>query len=419
MREVPLGSIVRPAGRDTAGSPVRHPEEQTRRRFVRGWAVLAAVHLAVLATGLALLWVLRGPERVWPWGLEVGAVLAFELLLPLARRRQVLGGENLDRLWGAANRLTLLRGILIALLAGFLFAPRPAGAASWVPALLFTAAAAVDFLDGWCARRTGSQTRLGALLDVEFDALGILLALALAVQYGRLPAPFLGVGLARYLFVAAAALRRRRALPVLELPPSYLRRRLAGFQMGVLAVVLWPLAAPPATTLAEGLVAIPLLAGFLRDWLLVSGRLDPRSRAYRRALAAFGRVAYGWVPLVLRGALAAAGVLSVTAWLTSGTAFAGAGGSGAALSAALLPALRLALVGVLVAGWRTSPAALLLLLLEALRVFRAGADPLGLAVIAGSLLLYVLGPGPFAAGSRSTRSAGGLRTAGTHPGREP
>jgi CDP-diacylglycerol--glycerol-3-phosphate 3-phosphatidyltransferase len=403
------------------------------RRFSRGWAVLGATHAAIVTGGFVLMSLLRTPDEACRWALKVGLVLSVELLLPFVHRRDVLRGENLDRMWGAANLLTLFRGALIALLAGFLFAPRPAGPAAWLPAAIFTVGVAVDFLDGWWARRTATQTRMGSFLDVEFDALGILLAVGLAVQYGRLPIPFLAVGAARYVFVAAVALRRRRGRPAFELPPSYLRRRLAGFQMGVLAVLLWPIATPPTTIIGEGLIGIPLLAGFIRDWLLVSGRLDPRSERYRHVLSTLGRAAYRWVPLALRGALAAVAVLGLTALLSGGAVaaswlavprlvaplFAAPQLTGAppgtffsvfaqsealqpGLALALLIALRYLFLGALVAGWRVPPASLLLLLLEGLRVFRSGLDAPGLVVVVAALLLYVLGPGSPAAGSVHT-----------------
>jgi len=400
----------------TAGSP----GSAERRRFLRGLAVAGAAHAAILAGGFVLLARLRSPAEAWPWVLKVGAALAFQLLLPLMRRRTVLSGENLDKLWGPANVLTMIRGALVALLAGFLFVPMPAGPAAWLPALLFTLSVTLDFVDGWLARRTASQTRLGALLDVEFDALAILLALGLAVHYGHLPLPFLAVGLARYLFVAGIAVRRRRGLAVMELPPSYLRRRLAGFQMGVLAVLLWPIAAPPATILAQALIAVPLLAGFGRDWLLVSGRLDPHAPGYRKLLEVSAGYAYRWAPLALRALLAASAVLSLVGYLNGGAAALGLPRLDPGVLAAVLAGVRFVLLGALVAGWKASPAALLLLLLEGARVFLAGADVTGLVVIACALLLYVLGPGPcslgypFAAAGRRSVSPpdggrGGLR----------
>ncbi len=359
------------------------------RRFLRGWLVLAASYCAVAAGGFGLLSLLRNPAEAWRWALKVGLVLSFALLFLLARRGQMLAGDNLDRIWGIANSLTLLRGVLFALLSGFLFAPPPAGAAAWLPALIFTVGIVADFLDGWWARRTASETRMGALLDIELDGVGILLAVGLAVQYGRLPPLFLAVGAARYVFVAASAARRWRGRPVFDLPSSYLRRRLAGFQMVVLALVLWPIASPPTTTLVEALIAIPLLAGFTRDWLLASGRIDPGDPRYRQALAAAARAAYRWFPLALRGVLAAAAVVGL-----------------AASASAPMPliALRCLAAGALLLGWQATPAALVLLLLESLRAFLDVPDAAGLTVLSCALLLCVLGPGALALDGR--RKAG-------------
>lgn len=181
---------------------------------------------------------------------------------------------------GAGNALTLFRGLLLAGLAGFLFSPWPAGWMGWLPALLYTLAAIADGFDGFLARRSNHATRLGEILDVEFDALGILVATMLAVQYGQLPWWYLSLGLARYFFVFGLWWRARRGKPVHALPFSATRRLMAGFQMGFMAVILWPILFPPGTTLAGIVFALPFLAGFLRDWLIASGRIDPASAPY-------------------------------------------------------------------------------------------------------------------------------------------
>jgi CDP-diacylglycerol--glycerol-3-phosphate 3-phosphatidyltransferase len=70
--------------------------------------------------------------------------------------------------------------------------------------------------------------------------------------------------------------------------------------MGFLSVMLWPLFYPPGTTLAGGVMAVPFLAGFLRDWLVVSGRLDPDSSGYQAVRARLKAVGQGWLPVGLR-----------------------------------------------------------------------------------------------------------------------
>jgi CDP-diacylglycerol--glycerol-3-phosphate 3-phosphatidyltransferase len=158
----------------------------------------------------------------------------------------------------------------------------------------------LDYLDGYVARATNHATRLGEELDGVFDALGLLVAVGLAVWYGQLPAWYLLIGLSRYVYGLGVWRRRRKGLPVYDLPPSGNRRILAGFQMGFITVVLWPLFSPPGTTLAGIVYAIPLLAGFGRDWLVVSGRLDPSSAFYRTTRTRLRRLVTGWLPVLLR-----------------------------------------------------------------------------------------------------------------------
>ena len=168
-------------------------------RFHGGMVRLALVYLA--AASAPILLALAAPELQpgtgtpspgpLPGAAKAGAVLTWQYLFLLRSRARALRGENLDYLWGWANRVSLARGILLAGLGSCLFASEPAGYAGWIPAGLYAVAAAADFLDGYIAKRTGTRTELGALLDGHLDGIGIFLALSLAVQYRRLPVPFL------------------------------------------------------------------------------------------------------------------------------------------------------------------------------------------------------------------------------------
>jgi CDP-diacylglycerol--glycerol-3-phosphate 3-phosphatidyltransferase len=95
-------------------------------------------------------------------------------------------------------------------------------------------------------------------------------------------------------------LRRRRGLPVYDLPPSDHRRVIAGSQFTFLCLVLWPALSPQITLLAAYLFAIPLALSFARDWLVVSGVVDPASAPYRRARHTTKRLVEGWLPLGAR-----------------------------------------------------------------------------------------------------------------------
>ena len=395
-------------------------------RFRRGLHALAWACLLVLAAGFVWAVFLPSPPSAargaW-WALKVGAVLAWPPAFLLTNRRRVLEGENLRHLWGAANRITLARGALLALLAGYLFVPEAPGLRGWLPALLYTAAAAADALDGFWARRTNTRTQLGALLDGELDGVGLLLATLLAVQNGRLPPAFLAIGLAKPAYAAVLGLRRLLGGRLHDLPPSYLRRRLAGFQMGLAAVCLWPLARPPATVLAQALIGVPLLAGFLRDGLAACGLLDPSLPAYQRWKGRLGRLAFAWAPPALRVAAGAAAALRIAAALFSrlrGEDLLGAWRAAVLFlpaavrpaAAALAAALQLACLAALAAGLprRAAPAcALGLLLVEALRAFQGSWDPLGATVLSVGLLLYLLRPAGMAGGAPPASVTGRVR----------
>ncbi len=186
---------------------------------------------------------------------------------------------------GSANCITLVRGGFIALTGGFLFQPAPTGLLLWLPGLLYGVAAILDRVDGYIARRSRTTSLLGSELDTVLDALGLLVAPLLAIQFGKLETSFIAVSLAYYCFIAGIYWRNRRSLPVYPLMPSQLRRAFAGFQMGFVAVVMVPLFPADATRLLGVAFMLPILAGFVLDWMVVSGRIDGNDRKTHQLLA--------------------------------------------------------------------------------------------------------------------------------------
>ena len=374
-------------------------EGQTyRRSLYRGTAVLGLIDLLFLTAGFLLTIRFRDLSTGGIWALKVAAIMVYQLLFVLRSRQKILSGKNLDHLWGLANLISLTRGLMIAILAGFLFAPKPAGILGWLPAVLYSLLAILDFFDGYWARKSNTQTHLGELLDQEYDALGILVAVVLVIQWGHLPVPFLYIAVAKYVFAAGIAWRSFRGKAVYPLPPSYMRRRLAGFQMGILAVFLWPIARPPGTLLAELIIGVPLLLGFIRDWLLVSGALDPEDPGYRKIKKTFYNLGSCWLPPAIRAVLAVAAVqIGVRAFqqATVSLTWIPETITQGELLTLLHTAVRLLLLVVLVSGRFTSPAALAVLLLEGLRIFMSRLDPWGAVIVSAALLLYLFGPGPF------------------------
>lgn len=240
--------------------------------FATRWAIIS---------GLTLLYGLR---IIWQ-GLDENHREGEHVLLPT---------------FGWGNQLSIMRGLAIGGVAGFLFSPWPGGALGWIPVLLYTMADVADYFDGFLARKNNHTTLLGARLDMEFDGLGMFVVSVLGVWYGQLPWWYLVLGSARYFFIAGIWWRERRGKPVYELHPSVHRRVFAGIQMGFMSAVLWPIIPSELTTIAGTLVAIPTALGFLRDWFVVSGRLDVMNGRYlqiQQWLVQFTRL---WMPPVLR-----------------------------------------------------------------------------------------------------------------------
>ena len=338
----------------------------------RQWRQFAVLNAALLIVGylaVALHWSFAHAQ-LWAAVAAPASLYALWLLRRgLPNNYRPSDQQLLNRL-GAGNVLTILRGLAIALLAGFLLIPRPDGLLAWVPGLLYIAAITADYFDGYLARITNQATALGADLDMEFDALGMLTVTLLASLYGQVPVWYVAVGLARYLFVVGLWQRRRRGLPLHPIPPSAQRRINAGLQMGFMGIILLPVFAPPATTLAAPIFAAALFASFARDWLVVSGRLDPQTDAYQRWRERLGRWMFHWLPLPLRALAVGAAVslvLADTAWwpvaAAAGSLALGAAGRLGAAALALCAAASIQTTGLTTTNGLALVASILLLYL--------------------------------------------------------
>ncbi|NUM49084.1 MAG: CDP-alcohol phosphatidyltransferase family protein [Anaerolineales bacterium] len=286
----------------TPASNLRSPLRLLRIR----WGLFAVFVLVCLGAGYRL------AQSIWyqpvvPFRWALFSALAYAYLL-IGLWRNLPQNHRPDETeilptFGWGNTLSLVRGVLMMALVGFLFQPRP-GAGSlndwraWVPGLLYTLAALPDYVDGYFARITNHVTRLGEWLDMTLDSVGVLAASFLAVQYGTIPWWYLPIGLARYLFLAGIWFRTRRGLPVYEMPYSVRRRGFAALKMGFIFVILLPPFLPPGTHLAAAVFGIPFAVGFLWDWGYVSGMISADAGNRFPNLKHF---VLRWLPLVPRG----------------------------------------------------------------------------------------------------------------------
>lgn len=178
--------------------------------------------------------------------------------------------------FGPANRVTLARLGLMALIAALIgeALPRPplseAPAAVWWLVVVATATALLDAVDGVLARRTGLASAFGARFDMETDAAFTLVLCALVLQAGQAGPWVLAAGLMRYVFVAAAALWPWLSAP---LAPSKRRQAVCVVQITVLIVCLGPIV---PSWLASALAALSLAL------LTLSFATDVRALARQR-----------------------------------------------------------------------------------------------------------------------------------------
>lgn len=257
--------------------PLNHDADlNLLKRELRGISWLGC---GVLLAGFCLAGVLEDWRFAGQWLGQAGLLWAY--VCRCVWRRLALnraGAETvLYRSLGWANRLTILRGGLIALSGGFLFMQHTFAAYAWLPALAYTLAAILDRLDGFVARRSRQVSLLGNELDIAFDALGLVVAPLLAIGLGKLHGSYLLLSAAYYVYRWGLRRRSRLSLPVYSLPANPLRRTLAGFQMAFVAVALWPLLDSKLTAIAGIAFMLPVLFGFAADWWLACGVIQPRT----------------------------------------------------------------------------------------------------------------------------------------------
>lgn len=222
-----------------------------------------------LAAGAAALCVLALDVPLSPAGWIVGlAYLATSAVL-LARGLARAGATR----FGPANAATSARSALIGLVCALVATSFTQPVSSWLLVALAAPALALDAVDGWLARRTGTESALGARFDLEVDAFALL-----ALSVFAAPAVgwwVLAIGLMRYAFVAAGW-----AMPWLrsQLPRRYWRKVVTAV-CGIALVLAAPgVVGPRLGALAVAIALALLVESFGRDvlWLAHTARAPAR-----------------------------------------------------------------------------------------------------------------------------------------------
>ena len=217
----------------------------------------------VTAAALGVLLVVGAALLAGPW-LEAGAMYPWKaattFAVTMAIATAFLGEHPFPR-FGAANHVTTIRLMLLALMAGLIGVPpssRVAGAAVVLTALI----AALDGMDGWLARRQGTASDFGARFDMETDALLILVLSVLVWQHEKAGPWVVAGGLMRYGFIAA-----RWRLPWMAGPltPTFRAKAVAIGHMLALGIALAPVVPAPLSGIAAGVSLMALSWSFAVD----------------------------------------------------------------------------------------------------------------------------------------------------------
>ncbi|MGQ7260620.1 CDP-alcohol phosphatidyltransferase family protein [Vreelandella sp. V005] len=216
-------------------------------------AELVVGGLLLLALGIGLPQLMTTPANGW---LALGLYTLISILAMLFWPHGSLG-------W--ANRVTLARAVLVALVAGAL-ANNAFVTAIWQWLAIAVIALLLDGVDGWVARRTQSHSQFGARFDMELDALLILLLCAGLLRLESLGLWVLMIGGMRYLFVAASWQFAWLSEPLYE---SFRRKAVCVWQVVALLLALTPLTSHLAASLLAISALISLMYSFGADvkWL--------------------------------------------------------------------------------------------------------------------------------------------------------
>ena len=225
--------------------------------------ILVELAWGSLLLGSACLTMVRWSEMDWQPRSTIVALGLYGVISALVLWRWPL---KLER-FGAANRVTLARAVLIAIVTGMIVGHEWRLVHAVVCCTITLVALALDGVDGALARRTGTSSSFGAAFDMELDAL-LVLVLSLACWRLRLAGDWvLVIGLMRYGMLAAAWLWPRLRGDV---PPSLFAKCVCVFQIVALVVAMMPWV-PRAQVSALLAIALALLTiSFGRDvvWLL-------------------------------------------------------------------------------------------------------------------------------------------------------
>ena len=216
------------------------------------------------ASALGFLVVIGTAWAARPW-LQLGALYPAKAAAVFATMMMIafgfVGDHHPYLRFGPANHVTMIRVMLVALIAGFIgepAIPNVAAAASAATVLMTV----LDGVDGLLARRSRMVSAFGARFDMETDAVFVMAMSILVWQHGRTGPWVLLGGMMRYAFVLAGSWLPWMARP---LRPTHRARVISVCHMIGLSVALAPVVPAPLNTIAVASTLAALSWSFAAD----------------------------------------------------------------------------------------------------------------------------------------------------------
>jgi phosphatidylglycerophosphate synthase len=183
------------------------------------------------------------------------------LMLALTIAAIALGEEHPFARFGPANHITVVRAAIVAMLAALVFEARAPVLAA-IAVTCIAGSAVLDGVDGWLARRTRMISAFGARVDMETDALLIMVVSLLVWRYDKAGVWVLAGGLLRYAFVAAGMMLPWMAAP---LTPTLRAKTITIVHVVGLCVALAPIIPWPLSAIAAAVTTALLAWSFAVD----------------------------------------------------------------------------------------------------------------------------------------------------------